>query len=91
MPDIQYASHITTPLTNANTAVTDAQDALDAALAAEPQVPATIAAARVALTAAQAAVVAPQEMYNRHKADVDAANLDAHLPAADAALERQLS
>lgn len=86
MTDIAYASHITTPLTNAASAVTAAQEALDAALAAIPQVPATIAAARVTLAAAIIAVVNPQEIYNRHKYDVDAANMDAHLIAADAAL-----
>lgn len=83
---ISYASHITTPLTNAAAAITSAQETLDAALAAEPQVPADIAAARVALAAAQADAVAPQEIYNRHKADVDTANMDAALTAADAAL-----
>lgn len=83
---ISYASHITTPLTNAAAAITSAQETLDAALAAEPQVPADITAARDALAAAQAAAVNPQEIYNVHKADVDAANNDAALAAADAAL-----
>lgn len=83
---ISYASHITTPLTNAADAITRAQQALDAALAEEPQVPADIAAARVALAAAQADAVTPQEIYNLHKADVDAVNNDAALVAADAAL-----
>lgn len=83
---ISYASHITTPLTNAAAAITSAQEALDAALAAEPQVPEDIAAARVALASAQAAAVNPQEIYNVHKADVDAANNDTALAAADAAL-----
>lgn len=86
MADIAYSSHITDPLTDAASAIQDAQDALDAALAAEPQVPADITAARAALAVAQDAGVNPQEIYNRHKYDVDAANLDAHLAAADLAL-----
>lgn len=86
MTDIEYASHITTPLTDAAAAITTAQETLDAALAADPQVPEDIAAARDALAARQEAAVNPQEIYNRHKYDVDAANLDAHLAAADIAL-----
>lgn len=86
MADIAYSSHITDPLTDAASAIQDAQDALDAAIAEDPQVPADIAAARVALAAAQADAVNPQEIYNLHKADVDAANNDAALVAADAAL-----
>ncbi len=86
MPDIAYVSHITTALSDAATAINDAQDVLDAALAADPLVPADIAAARVALAAAQVAAINPGQIYNRHKADVDAANLDIRLAAADAAL-----
>jgi hypothetical protein len=86
MADLEYQSHITTALSDAATAINDAQDVLDAALAADPLVPADIAAARVTLAAAQAAAINPGQIYNRHKADVDATNLDAQLARTDAAL-----
>lgn len=100
MPDISYASHITTPYTNAQTAITNAQsaldtaqDELDAALAADPQVPNTITAktaalatATAALATAVAALAVPEQIYLRHKADVDAANLEAHIAATETTL-----
>lgn len=86
MSDLAYNTTIATGLTNAQDALTAANAALVAALAAEPQVPATITAAYAAIVTATDNLAAAQALYYPHKADVDAVNLDAHLTAADAAL-----
>lgn len=91
MSDLAYNTAIASSLSDAQDALTAANAALAAALAADPQVPATITAARAAIVTATNTLAAAQALYYPHKADVDAVNLDAHLTAADAALVALLS